>query len=335
MQNISISVYFANSILAKVRETQSDSAVRSLLSKCQISPTLLNNSNARISPEQHATLQLRTIHALKDEFFGFLSTAVPLGSALTVSHQVVRSDNLAQALRRLCRFYNTVQSDLRFDLSLSDSEFSFTAVNLRDQALQPRVVEFLFFNLHRYCSWLIGNSLRISHVSLAYPPPTHISEYRLMFFSSPIDFSSRQNCLSFKLGAVKVPLIREVEDLNALFQNPFMEFLTNHPRDDSLVARVKHAIGSDLSDFPQLPEVASKLELHEKKLHRMLKEESITYREIKNELRRDSAIRHLAKRNLSVEEIAMQTGFSEASAFIRAFKQWTGVTPYTYRKDLI
>jgi AraC-like DNA-binding protein len=51
-------------------------------------------------------------------------------------------------------------------------------------------------------------------------------------------------------------------------------------------------------------------------------------------MRRDTALHFLGKQGLSIEEISHRAGFSESSAFIRAFKGWTGVTPYTYRKGL-
>ena len=58
------------------------------------------------------------------------------------------------------------------------------------------------------------------------------------------------------------------------------------------------------------------------------------FKELKNQARRDTALHFLGKQGLSIEEIAHRAGFSESSAFIRAFKGWTGVTPYSYRKGL-
>jgi len=57
--------------------------------------------------------------------------------------------------------------------------------------------------------------------------------------------------------------------------------------------------------------------------------------EIKNRLRRDTALHFLGKRGLSIEEIAHRAGFSESSAFIRAFKGWTGKPPSEVRQGVV
>ena len=82
------------------------------------------------------------------------------------------------------------------------------------------------------------------------------------------------------------------------------------------------------------PDVAAALDIHPQTLRRRLSTEGTTFKDIKNQVRRDTALHFLGKQGLSIEEIAHRAGFSESSAFIRAFKGWTGVTPYTYRKGL-
>ena len=67
-------------------------------------------------------------------------------------------------------------------------------------------------------------------------------------------------------------------------------------------------------------------------LRRRLQDEGVGFQMIKDELRRDIAIEYLSKSELSILEISNQLGFAEASAFNRAFKDWTGFSPGAYRQ---
>lgn len=83
--------------------------------------------------------------------------------------------------------------------------------------------------------------------------------------------------------------------------------------------------------MPEFNEIADSLEVHPQTLRRRFAAEGTTFKDIKNQLRRNNALHYLHKQDLSIEEIAYRAGFSESSAFIRAFKGWIGTTPNAYR----
>jgi len=76
---------------------------------------------------------------------------------------------------------------------------------------------------------------------------------------------------------------------------------------------------------------AKALGMSRQTLHRQLKEEGRTFREMLDEIRKQSALDDLATGHYSISEIATRLGFSESSSFNRAFKRWTGSSPSEMR----
>ena len=83
-------------------------------------------------------------------------------------------------------------------------------------------------------------------------------------------------------------------------------------------------------DWPTLVGLAHELNVTPSTLRRHLAHEGSSYRDIKDQLRRDAAIVHLSQGRLGVGEVGLLLGFREPSAFHRAFKKWTGVRPGEY-----
>jgi AraC-like DNA-binding protein len=69
-------------------------------------------------------------------------------------------------------------------------------------------------------------------------------------------------------------------------------------------------------------------------LRRRLHEDGTSFQAIKDQLRRDLAISHLSHSKRSTMDIGLELGFSERSAFHRAFKKWTGASPGEFRRRL-
>ena len=85
---------------------------------------------------------------------------------------------------------------------------------------------------------------------------------------------------------------------------------------------------------PQMTAVARSLGISVRSLRRRLDEEGVSYTSLLNEARATLAKRMLDDPRRSIYETAYAMGFSDPSAFHRAFKRWTGMTPTQYRESL-
>ncbi|MEX2473863.1 helix-turn-helix transcriptional regulator [Marinobacter sp.] len=77
--------------------------------------------------------------------------------------------------------------------------------------------------------------------------------------------------------------------------------------------------------------VSSQLHMSRYTLHKKLKTEGLTFARLLEDVRRKQALTYLQDRTKPLVEIAEQLGFSELSAFSRAFKRWMGTSPAEYR----
>jgi AraC-like DNA-binding protein len=86
---------------------------------------------------------------------------------------------------------------------------------------------------------------------------------------------------------------------------------------------------------PNLTRVAKKMAMSPRTLQRQLKERGMDFKKLVADTRRRFALSYLGNRSHTLTEIAFLLGYSEVSAFNRAFKHWTGSTPLTYRDQAV
>jgi AraC-like DNA-binding protein len=83
---------------------------------------------------------------------------------------------------------------------------------------------------------------------------------------------------------------------------------------------------------PTLDRIAKRLGTTPRTLQRRLRDENTTFQDLLDAVRHELALVHVAEQAASIDEIAWLLGFSNGSAFHRAFKRWTGVTPGEFRR---
>ncbi len=333
MRDLSISVHFARAVLENAVAQGLD--VVALLRKNRISPRLLQEDNARISIERFADLQVSTMIAMEDESLGYSSRRLPLGSWSMMCHAVIGSETLGQALHRYCRFFQLFEFGMRPHLDICGDSAHIKALPFDQNSISPGYSgEIILFNSHRFASWLVQESLPIQSVHINGPPTAGFSDYRHMFLAYPVHFEQVDSRLTISTSLLEKRITQNEQSLRHFLRHPALIMLTQSYAQNSWTAKVRSLIRRKLEEMPELSEVAALLDVHPQTLRRRLSAEGTNFKEIKNQLRRDTALHFLGKQGLSIEEIAHRAGFSESSAFIRAFKGWTGVTPYAYRKGL-
>lgn len=333
MHSHSISVYFVRAVLKNAVSKGLDPCA--LLRESRISPRLPHEENARISIERFADLLVSTMQAMEDEALGYSSNPTPLGSWSMMCHAVIGCETLGQAIARHCRFYQLFESNTRPYLTVDGevARIHLQAPN-NEPCRDPYTSELMFFTLHRFCSWLVQEHIPLQSVRLGYAPQASPLDYRHMFLANPTSFEQPQSELTLSLDVLNKPVTQTEQSLRRFLRHPLLIMLTHNYAKNSWTSTVRDLVQNNLINMPELNDIATLLEVHPQTLRRRLSSEGTTFKELKNQVRRDTALHFLGKQGLSIEEIAYRAGFSESSSFIRAFKGWTGITPYTYRKGL-
>jgi AraC-like DNA-binding protein len=333
MRNLSVSVHFARAVLRHSVSAGLDPVA--LLRKNRISPRLLMEDDARISVERFADLQVSTMLAMEDETLGYAPRRMPIGGWSMMCHAVIGSASLGQAMSRFCRFFQLFESGLA---PLLEEDGDATRLRLQSSPGQADRgaygSEMFLYNAHRFFSWLAQEHLPLLRVDLIGPAAARPAEYQQVFLRNPVHFDQQSASILLASSLLQQPLQQSEASLRHYLRHPVLFMLTQDYARHSWTARVRDLLRQNMGQLPELREVAQLLDIHPQTLRRRLAAEGTSYKDIKTRLRRDTSLHFLGKQGLSIEEIAHRAGFSESSAFIRAFKGWTGVTPYTYRKGL-
>ena len=327
-----VAICFVAAALQSVRARELDPD--GLLARVGLSPGLLQAPQARVSVNHYGQLWRLGAVTLDDEFFGQDSRRMKAGSFAMLVHSVVGCRNLGQALDRSLRFYGLILDDISGSLERNGGE---AAIVLRQRAgLAARVFghEVLLMLLHGVACWLVGRRIPVLRAQFGYPEPDHSAEYRLMY-STDLAFGKACTSIVFDAQHLQLPIVQNDKTVKEFLRTAPENILVKYKNGGSLSARIRRRLRQQLpGDVPDFEKLAGELSMTTATIRRRLHEEGVSYQSIKDQLRRDLAIGYLSHTDRSVMDIALELGFSERSAFHRAFRKWTGAAPGEFRRGL-
>ncbi|WP_319531996.1 AraC family transcriptional regulator [uncultured Cohaesibacter sp.] len=170
-------------------------------------------------------------------------------------------------------------------------------------------------------------------VYFRHPAPKSIAHHKA-YFGCPVHFDADKDALLLSPASLAEPTILGDEGITQFLVSHLDDELSKIDDTPTLGARTKDEIARALSDgLPKMADIARRLGLSARSFHRRLAEQGVSFQTLTEETRRDIAIGMLKEESYALSEIAFLTGYSEQSAFNRAFKRWTGHTPASYRKS--
>ncbi len=305
--------------------------IQPVLRDAGIDQGLLDAPQARVSAVAFSRLWIALANTLDDEFFAIDSHPLRRGSFRLMCHVALGCHSLEQALRRILMFLRSALDDVYGELTYEDDS---AVLVIHDHGVERRLFSYgtWLILVHGLLCWLGGRRLPIQSIGFRPAQPLDDSDYRLRFCESLV-FGVAQTTVRFDRSLLALKVVQTPASLTPFLEESPGNLLVKYRNDESTGAKVRQKLrGVDPEDWPEFDRLAKSLGTSSSTLQRRLHIEGLSYQRLKDDLRRDMAIHLLGREELTVVEVALQTGFQDASAFHRAFKKWTGVSPGCYRR---
>lgn len=286
-----------------------------------------------ISNQQYGRLWWLIAEAMQDEFFGLAARPMRPGSFAMLCHAVLHAGTLERALRRMLRFLALVLDDPRGELRVRGGEAEIVLSDAHGPRSAFAYRTYWLIVLGIAC-WLIGRRIPLRRLDFACPAPDHRRDYR-QFFGAPVQFGRPASRLTFDADHLALPLIRNDAALHAFLREAPANILLRYRHEPGISAQVRARLAAlPPADWPGFEALAGALEVSGATLRRRLRADGQSFAAIKDDLRLALAQKLLAE-PLSVAEISARLGYSEPSAFHRAFVKWTGHSPGALRPEAV
>ncbi len=303
-----------------------------ILKKIGFSADILTDTELRFPANKLGELILAISHTLQDETLGFMNRPTDTGGLEMSIHAMISAQTLLEVVQRYIAYWGLLHTDSVSSIEVLGDEVHVILNFFGDKAIdRSRFITWTLFMCVRVCSWMVKKPLLLDRMLFTFDEPEDLAEYHDMF-STQFYSNQKVNSLVFNKRFLDLPVLQTPENVPA-FVKILPHLMTLSRVDDSLSGKIRRMLQSaENIDALPLKTIAEHLNTSQDTVRRHLNKEGSSYTEIKESVRRDLAIYHLQRKATPISEIAFLLGFSEPSAFNRAFKKWTGTTPGDCRR---
>jgi AraC-like DNA-binding protein len=262
-----------------------------------------------------------------------VAMAAPINAFDVHAYAMLSSPKLRDAYHRACRYQSLINEATELTFSEGPKEGVLRHGLPGGGSVSRQPAEFLVTTWLRFGRLVTGSQWAPTQVFFAHDRPTDAREHAAVF-GAPLQFTSGQTAMHVPVAVLELANPRADATLVGLLDRYTSALLQRQPPLTTVSARVRAwLVEAHGAGVPAARQAAKALAMSERTLHRRLEQERTTFRKLLDQFRHEKAVALLASRRYSIAEVAFLLGYSELSAFYRAFRRWTGKSPAELRDE--
>lgn len=286
----------------------------------------------RYPAEAYCQMLLRAAERLNDPLLGLhLGQSIQPAHLGALGYVLLACENLGAALLRIQRYHrllhdiNPIQHHLEGDsMVLQWGVARGKPGALFDETGVTAIVQF--------ARALCGRVLPVRAVDFVNPPPSQAQPF-VDHFGCAVRWGQPVTRLVISLESLQTPLHQPDPVLLGLMEEQVEAALAHLPDSGDLIELTRRVVRQlARHGVPELEQVAAELRMSPRVFYRRLAERGQQFRQLRDDALRELAELHLADARLPLADVSELLGYTEQSAFSRAFKRWSGQSPLTWRK---
>ncbi len=299
----------------------------SLLASAGLRRADVENPDAYLSPAACATVfdnahRERRVPNLPLQ----LALRTPVGATPLLDYLIVTSDSVAHGLDRLTRYLRLVNPGVRLVVRDDRDPVKIVVERAPGPLFTELTVSLCLVRFMRETN----DQLKAAYVSFTHEPDD-VAEYARVLHC-PVRAKASWNGCAIAKGAMGLPLRRRDPALRVWLERQAAAILARLPANGDARDEVRSVLSTQATAGDMnIGAVARRLSTTPRTLQRRLARAGTSFEALCDDARKQAAETYLADTTLSIAEVTCLLGYSEPTAFHRAFKRWHGTTPQAFR----
>lgn len=306
---------------------------QALLSAAGLTMAEVEDPDGRLGIAQVAALWQAALDSSDDPSLGLrMALAVPFGAYRVIDFLAAAAPTVGEGITRMARYFPLVNTAFAWRITHEGSRVHVALEQPGAPDGLPRsLVDYALVCTILHLRHAHGFAWPLVEVTFAFPAPPVARDHEAAL-GCPVRFGQSHNAFVMTRATWDLPSRAPSCELLQTLEAHAARMLANLESSRVTSTRVAQLIVEELEGGdPSLARIAGRMALSPRTLQRRLGDEQTTFADVLDETRRHVAEAYVKDRGLALTEVAYLLGFSEQSAFTRAFQRWWGVPPSQVR----